>query len=105
MDLKTTPPISIPDGDIADFCRRHHIRRLAFFGSALRDDFRAEGSDIDILVEFEREHVPGFFALARMEREFSMLVDGRAVDMRTAAELSRLFRDDVLRTALVAYAT
>jgi len=93
----------MPREKIADFCRRHHIQRLAVFGSALRPDFNEE-SDIDILVEFEPGHVPGLLRLARMERELSALLGGRKVDLRTPEDLSRYFRDEVLREAEVQYA-
>lgn len=89
--------------DIAEFCRRNQIRRLALFGSVLRGDFHAE-SDIDVLVEFEPAHVPGLFGIARMERELSAIFGGRKVDLRTAEDLSRYFRQDVLREAEVQYA-
>ncbi len=95
--------IHIPKEKVAEFCRRHHIRRLALFGSALRDDFGPE-SDIDLLVEFEPAHVPGLFGMARMERELSALLGGRKVDLRTPEDLSRYFREDVLREAEVQYA-
>ena len=88
---------------IAEFCRQNHIRRLALFGSVLRDSFGPD-SDIDVLVEFEDGHVPGLLRLARMERELSEVFDGRKVDMRTAEDLSRYFRDDVLAEAEVQYA-
>jgi predicted nucleotidyltransferase len=88
---------------IGDFCRRRHIRRLAVFGSALRSDFN-ESSDIDILVEFEPEHIPGLFGMARMERELSALLGGRKVDLRTPEDLSRYFRQEVLNEAEVQYA-
>lgn len=89
-----------PQNKIADFCRRHHIRRLALFGSALRDDFRPD-SDIDVLVEFERGYTPGlaFFA---MEAELSQIL-GRKVDLNTPQFLSRYFRDEVLAEAEVLY--
>jgi len=87
---------------IADFCRRHHINSLAIFGSALREDFTPE-SDVDILVEFEAGHVPGFFRLFEMEEELSTLFDGRKVDLRTPEDLSRYFRDRVLAQAEVQY--
>ena len=79
--------IEIPKGEIAEFCRRNHIRRLALFGSVLRDDFTPE-SDVDVLVEFEPGRTPGlaFFA---MQREFSGML-GRQVDLNTAAELVEL---------------
>lgn len=92
--------ISLPKDTLAAFCRSHHIRRLAFFGSVLRDDFRA-GSDIDVLVEFEPGHVPGleFFA---MESELSEIL-GRKVDLNTPQFLSRYFRDQALSEAEVQY--
>jgi predicted nucleotidyltransferase len=83
---------------IAEFCRRHHIRRLAVFGSALRDDFRPD-SDLDVLVEFEPGHTPGLIGLAGMELEFSGFVGGRKVDINTPLCLSRYFRDEVLAEA------
>ena len=84
---------------VAEFCRRHHVQRLSLFGSVLTDKFRPE-SDVDVLIEFEPEHTPGFFALARMQFEIEAVV-GRPVDLRTPKELSRHFRDDVLRSAEV----
>ena len=95
--------IVLPKEQIADFCRRRHIRRLAVFGSALRSDFN-EASDIDILVEFEPEHIPGLFGMARMERELSALLGGQKVDLRTPEDLSRYFRQEVLNEAEVQYA-
>ena len=96
--------IDIDRTKLTAFCRRHHIRKLSLFGSVLRADFRPE-SDVDVLVEFDPEHVPGFLALAGMERELSELLDGRKVDMRTPLELSRYFRDEVLAAAELQYAT
>ncbi len=92
--------ISISPDHIASFCRRHHIRKLAFFGSVLRDDFGPD-SDVDVLVEFDPEHVPGlaFFA---MERELSEMV-GRKVDLNTPQCLSRYFRRQALSEAEVQY--
>jgi len=95
--------IVLPKKQIADFCRLHHIRRLAVFGSALRSDFN-ENSDIDILVEFEPDHIPGLFGMARLERELSKLLGGRKVDLRTPEDLSRYFRQEVLNEAEVQYA-
>jgi len=94
--------IKINSKSIADFCHRNHIRMLAFFGSVLRSDFGPD-SDVDVLVEFEPGHVPGFIRLAGMERELSEIL-GRRADMRTAEELSRYFRDDVIAEAEVQYA-
>jgi predicted nucleotidyltransferase len=95
--------LSVSDAQIRDFCLKHHIRSLAFFGSILRDDF-GPTSDVDILIEFEAQHVPGLLRLAAMERELSAMLGGRHVDMRTPRELSRYFRDDVLAHAVVQYA-
>jgi hypothetical protein len=95
--------IEAPKEQIASFCRKHHIRRLSIFGSALRPDFQAD-SDIDLLVEFEPKHVPGLFGIARMERELSALFGGRKVDLRTPEDLSRYFRRQVLEEAEVQYA-
>jgi uncharacterized protein len=95
--------LSLSNVQIRDFCRKHHIRRLAFFGSVLRDDF-GPASDVDVLVEFELRHVPGLLRLAAIERELSVLLGGRRVDMRTPRDLSRYFRDDVLARAVVQYA-
>ena len=86
----------------ADICRRNHIRKLSLFGSVLRDDFGPE-SDIDVLVEFEAGHVPGFFRLFDMEEELSSLLGGRKVDLRTPEDLSRYFRDEVLAQSWVQY--
>jgi len=89
---------------IASFCRRHHIRRLALFGSVLRADFGPE-SNVDVLVEFEQGHVPGLIRLAGMERELSEeCFAGRPVDLRTAEDLSRSFRDRVVAEAEVQFA-
>jgi len=86
---------------VAEFCRRHHVRRLSLFGSVLRDDFRPD-SDVDVLVEFGPGHVVGL-RIAQMEQELTEMLDGRAVDLRTPNELSRYFRDEVLREARVVY--
>ena len=90
--------VDLPKNEIAVFCRRHHIRRLAVFGSVLREDFRPD-SDLDVLVEFEPGHTPGLIGLAGMELEFSALVGGRKVDINTPLCLSRYFRDEVMAEA------
>jgi predicted nucleotidyltransferase len=95
--------VTVKKAELAAFCRRHHIRRLSLYGSALRDDFRPD-SDIDVLVEFEPGSEPGLLGMARMERELSGLFGGREVDLRTPEDLSRYFRQDVLREAEVQYA-
>ncbi len=96
-----TPAVSREE--IAAFCRRSHIRRLALFGSILRDDFGPQ-SDVDVLVEFQPGHAPGFFRLFDMEEELSGLFGGRRVDIRTIRDLSRYFRDEVIRQAVEQYA-
>jgi hypothetical protein len=95
-----TPAIEIHKDRIADFCARHGIRRLALFGSVLRQDFRSD-SDVDVLVEFQPETTIGFFGLSRIERELSVLLGGRKVDLRTPEELSRYFRSSVVNEAYV----
>ncbi|MCK4311726.1 MAG: nucleotidyltransferase domain-containing protein [Candidatus Cloacimonetes bacterium] len=87
---------------LLEFCRENHIKKLSLFGSALRDELKAE-SDIDLLVEFEDEHIPGLLKLAGLEIELTRMI-GRKVDLRTPAELSRYFKDDVLAKAKVEYA-
>jgi uncharacterized protein len=93
---------TVSNEQLAEFCRKHHIAKLSLFGSVLREDFGPD-SDVDVLVEFEEEHVPGMIGLARMENELSALF-GRRVDLRTPQDLSRYFRDEVLRLAAVQYA-
>ena len=95
-----SPRIAISQEVVADFCRRHHIRRLALFGSVLRDDFRSD-SDVDVLVEFEEGHTPGldFFS---MQDELSELL-GHKVDLNTPGFLSTYFKDRVLAEAEVLY--
>ena len=95
--------IKIPQAEIADFCRRYHIRRLSLFGSVLRDDFRAD-SDVDVLVEFDSDHIPGLIALAGMELELSEILGGRSVDLNTPKMLSKYFREDVLAEAELIHA-
>ena len=92
--------VSLPTDKIADFCRRHHIRKLAVFGSVLHGDSRPD-SDLDVLVEFEPGHVPGL-AFFGMELELSELL-GRKVDLNTPQFLSPYFRDEVLAEAEVQY--
>ncbi len=95
--------VEIPREKLAEFCRRHHIRKLSLFGSILRDDFGPD-SDVDFLVEFEPGQTPGLFGIAGMEIELSEMI-GRKADLRTPQELSRYFRDEVLREAEVQYVT
>ncbi len=89
--------IDIPQKKIAEFCQRHHIKRLALFGSALRDDFTPD-SDVDVLVEFEPGTRIGMIRLAGIELELSEIL-GRKVDMHTPGFISKYFRNQVLAEA------
>ncbi len=93
-------PLQIDRTRIAEFCRKHHVRKLAFFGSVLRDDFRPD-SDVDVLVEFEAEHTPGL-AFFSMESELAEIV-GRKIDLNTPHFLSPYFREKVEAQAEVQY--
>jgi hypothetical protein len=92
--------IAIDQKELERFCRRHHIRRFAFFGSVLRDDFRPD-SDVDVLVEFEPGHTPGL-AFFGIETELSRIL-GRKVDLNTPGFISRQYRDQVMREAETRY--
>lgn len=96
-------PIVIDREALGELCRLHHIRKLSLFGSVLSGTDRAD-SDIDLLVEFEDGKAPGLLGLAQIETELSALLGGRRVDLRTAQDLSRHFRDQVVRLAEVQYA-
>ncbi len=93
--------IDIPHERIAEFCRQNHIRRLALFGSILRDDF-GPSSDVDVLVEFQPGQRVGLFRLTGIELALSDLL-GRKVDLNTAGFLSPYFREEVLREARTLY--
>ena len=94
--------IEINKERIAAFCASNHICRLALFGSVLRDDFGPD-SDVDVLVAFEQGHVPGLFGMAGLENQLSNVL-GHRVDLRTAEDLSRYFRQEVVAEAQVQYA-
>lgn len=96
------PSLNLDEATLARFCQTHHIRRLSLFGSQLQGT-AGPGSDIDLLVEFEPAHVPGLLAIAGMEIALSELV-GKKVDLRTPEDLSRYFRNEVVRMAEVQYA-
>jgi predicted nucleotidyltransferase len=92
-----------PDCDaLAGVCRRYRIRRLSLFGSTLRGSDRPE-SDVDLLVEFEPEARPSLLTMTSIEIELSSLLGGRKVDLRTAQDLSRYFREEVVRVAETQY--
>ena len=95
-------PIDIDAHAIETFCREHHVRRLALFGSVLRPDF-SDDSDVDLLVEFEPGHAPSFFELFDMQERLSQHVGGRSVDLRTLEDLSRYFRHEVEQQAKSLY--
>jgi len=96
-----SPRITFNRDHLTDFCKQNHIRKLAFFGSVLRDDFNPE-SDVDVLVEFEEGFTPGL-AFFRIENDLSALL-GRRADLSTPKFLSRYIRDRVSRDAEVLYA-
>jgi predicted nucleotidyltransferase len=87
---------------VVEFCRRNGVRRLAVFGSALRDDFMPE-SDVDLLVEFLPGEQVSLFDMARMEMELEEIVEGHRVDLRTAGDLGARFRDRVVAEAEAVY--
>ncbi|MFO8057906.1 MAG: nucleotidyltransferase family protein [bacterium] len=90
--------INVPQEKIKEFCQKHRIRKLSFFGSVLRDDFGPD-SDVDVLVEFEPEARVGYFELFDMEEELSRVLGGHKIDIRTPDSLSKYFRDEVLQEA------
>ena len=94
--------LDVSEGDLAPICRRHRIRKLSLFGSRLKGTARPD-SDVDLLVEFLPDARPTYFDLANIEIELSVLLDGRKVDLRTPAELSRYFRDQVQRESEALY--
>ena len=95
--------IDVPKEAVAEFCRRYDIRRLSFFGSVIRADFGPE-SDVDVLVEFNSDAQVGLLAMAAMEGELGRIL-GRKVDLRTPQDLSRYFREDVVRSAELQFAS
>lgn len=86
---------------ISDYCKLNGIKKLSFFGSVLTEKFNVE-SDIDILIEFEENKIPGLLGVSRIQRELTELF-GRQVDIRTPNELSKYFRENVIREAEVKY--
>lgn len=88
---------------IAEFCQMHHIRKLSLFGSVLREDFRRD-SDVDVLVEFDPDHVPGFPRLYDREQHLSRLLGGAHIDLVTEKFLNRRIRERILAEAEVLFA-
>jgi predicted nucleotidyltransferase len=94
--------LGLDETRLATFCQAHHISKLSLFGSQLKGTARVD-SDVDLLVEFDTHHIPNLFDLTRMEAEISDLM-GKKVDLRTAGDLSRYFRSQVMATAVPQYA-
>ena len=95
------PKIEISKKIIERFCKAHHIIKLALFGSVLSDHF-SDTSDIDVLVEFDSQHIPGLFGLVEMKEELSQTL-GREVDLRTPEDISKLFRKEVIQQSYLLY--
>jgi predicted nucleotidyltransferase len=101
MPAQRSLPIKIESNSLEPLCQQYHIRKLALFGSILREDFRPD-SDVDILVEFEPGHTPGF-EFIDIQDQLSAII-GRTIDLNTPQDLSRYFREQVLAEAEVIYA-
>lgn len=95
------PRIKISGDYIKRFCQTHYIVKLALFGSVLSDHF-SEASDVDVLVEFDPQHVPGLFSFVGMKDELAQNI-GRDVDLRTPEDISKLFRNEVIQQSYVLY--
>ena len=96
------PSLNAAEATIARVCEANRIRRLALFGSQMKGTARPD-SDIDLLVEFFPDARPTLFDIAQIEIDLSTALGGRRVDVRTPQDLSRYFRDEVVRTAQVQY--
>jgi uncharacterized protein len=92
---------TVPREALAEYCRSQHIRKLAVFGSTIRGEAKPD-SDVDVLVEFEAGHTPGF-GFIRIQEVLSAYFGGRKVDLNTPKCLSRYFREEVAREAVVLY--
>jgi hypothetical protein len=95
------PKIQIAKSWLERFCKSHHIIKLALFGSVLTDHF-SDTSDVDFLVEFEPNHIPGLFAIVEMKDELSKQI-GYEVDLRTPEDISKLFRNEVIQQSYLLY--
>lgn len=100
--VSLSPRIAVPPERIEAFCRQHHIRKLALFGSVLTEDF-TDTSDVDVLVEFKEGHTPDFFRFIGISDELSVLFDGRPIDLVTYKALNRHLRRSILEAAQVEY--
>lgn len=101
LSERPKPRIPIPREKIAEFCRLNYIKNLALFGSVLTDSF-TDMSDVDVLVEFDSSHIPGFFGLVDMEDQLTLIV-GRKAEIHTPRDLSRYFREEVVQQAYPIY--
>ncbi|MEK7399177.1 MAG: nucleotidyltransferase family protein [Candidatus Poribacteria bacterium] len=97
----TDDKIRLNKDQIKQFCEKNHIKKFAYFGSVLRDDFKSD-SDVDILVDLEPDALIGLLEMAQMEIELSKMI-GRKVDLRTPEDLSVYFRDKVVKEADIQY--
>lgn len=94
-----SPQLKFKRHELADLCRRHHVRRLSLFGSAVRADFRPD-SDVDVLVEFEPRQTPGLGRMSELQNELSTLFGGRKVDLATPAIMRNPFRKKTIERDL-----
>jgi uncharacterized protein len=95
--------IDIPKNQVEEFCKKNLIKKFSFFGSVTRADFSPK-SDIDVIVEFYADRSPGFFGLAQMRRELSMIFGGRKIDLLTPKGISKYLRKEILSSAIIQYA-
>lgn len=103
MDDAMAKLLDAPETELARLCEQYGIRRLSLYGSRLKGTARPD-SDVDLLVDFEPGREPGLVGMARIEIELGRILGGRKVDLRTAEDLSRHFREEIVRTARLAYA-
>jgi len=94
--------INVRREEIVEFCHRHHVKKLSFCGSVLKEDFR-DVSDVDVLVEFEPYYIVGLHII-EIEEELSKILGSHKVDMVSEKHLNHLLRDRILQTAQVQYA-
>lgn len=100
--MRTSLPFEISEQNLKKFCEKNHISKLSVFGSILRNDFR-DDSDVDVLVEFEPDHVPGYRFIG-IEKKLSALFGGRTVDLVTPKFLNHRIRQQIMQTAEGVYA-
>lgn len=103
MGVMMQPQINIPKAWLEKFCVEHHITKMSLFGSVISDHFTST-SDIDILVEFNPDYIPGLFSFVEMRDLLSKHL-GREVDLRTPEDISKLFRNEVIQQSYLIYGT